>query len=87
MGATLLRNGSLQITNVQKEHEGFYTIGVQADQLLQATTSLSLQPNPVNEGLGGGAIAGIVIGVFAAVAAVIGIAVYSNNKKNSPGEN
>ncbi|XP_069804695.1 carcinoembryonic antigen-related cell adhesion molecule 8-like [Dendropsophus ebraccatus] len=39
---TLFPNGSLKLKNVSAAHKGYYTVSVQADQLFQATTNLTL---------------------------------------------
>ncbi|XP_040275563.1 carcinoembryonic antigen-related cell adhesion molecule 1-like isoform X3 [Bufo bufo] len=76
--ADVFENGSLQISNVQKIHEGFYTVNVQTEMPLQdATVLLTLKG-----GLGSGAIAGIAIAVIAVVLGLSGIIVYVLMKKN-----
>ncbi|XP_044129457.1 carcinoembryonic antigen-related cell adhesion molecule 5-like [Bufo gargarizans] len=82
--ADVFENGSLQISNVQKVHEGFYTVNVQTDMSLQdATVLLMLKGADSTGGLGGGAIAGIAIGVIAVVSGLAGIIVYVFMKKKN----
>ncbi|KAM3909898.1 cell adhesion molecule CEACAM19-like [Leptodactylus fuscus] len=79
----LFSNGSLQIRNLQNLHKGFYTVSVQMREgLLQAKADLILDDS--TSGLSAGAIAGICVGVIAAVA-LIGVSVYVYIRKNSSG--
>ncbi|XP_040275558.1 carcinoembryonic antigen-related cell adhesion molecule 1-like isoform X2 [Bufo bufo] len=81
--ADVFENGSLQISNVQKIHEGFYTVNVQTEMPLQdATVLLTLKGADSTGGLGSGAIAGIAIAVIAVVLGLSGIIVYVLMKKN-----
>jgi hypothetical protein len=56
------------------------------DYLAQATVKLGIlkaPPPSSDDGLSGGAIAGIVIGVVAFIALVVGAGVWANKRKNS----
>ncbi|XP_073512026.1 cell adhesion molecule CEACAM19-like isoform X5 [Phyllobates terribilis] len=77
--ADIFPNGTLQITNAQKNHSGSYTVSVQAiTGLTHKTVSLTI--NDPNEGLTTGQIVGIVIGSIAGVALVLAGGVYLYKK-------
>ncbi|XP_073512023.1 cell adhesion molecule CEACAM19-like isoform X2 [Phyllobates terribilis] len=94
--ADIFPNGTLQITNAQKNHSGSYTVSVQAiTGLTHKTVSLTINekvettPDPSekdpgqkdpNEGLTTGQIVGIVIGSIAGVALVLAGGVYLYKK-------
>ncbi|XP_075046907.1 cell adhesion molecule CEACAM7-like isoform X4 [Mixophyes fleayi] len=82
-------NGSLLITNVQKELAGLYTVAIQADSLFQRTVNLIVEDDDGSQsGLGAGAIAGICIGVLAALGAVVaGVHFGMKSKQTTPSSN
>ncbi|XP_075696378.1 cell adhesion molecule CEACAM1-like [Rhinoderma darwinii] len=83
--STVLLNGSLQITNANKTHEGFYTVSVQqANQLKQGKVYLTLEEP--SGGLSNGAIAGIIIAVIVVVV-VIAVSLFVYVKKGSSAAN